>query len=70
MELTDLHLNAIREAARTVKYGSVTININADSDKLELNIQNRLRFDKAGVLTMGVDVQKNQTVREVMNHRT
>ena len=46
MELTDGHLEAIREAARAVEYGSVTINISASSDKLELNVQNRIRLDK------------------------
>jgi hypothetical protein len=38
-------LEAIRDAARTVKYGSVTINISAVTDRLELNVQNRIRFD-------------------------
>jgi hypothetical protein len=46
MELTDRHIEAIREAARSVKYGSVTINISDSSDKLELNVQNRIRLDK------------------------
>jgi hypothetical protein len=46
MELTDRHIEAIREAARSVKYGSVTINISESSDKLELNVQNRIRVDK------------------------
>jgi hypothetical protein len=46
MELTDGHIEAIREAARSVKYGSVTINISESSDKLELNVQNRIRLDK------------------------
>jgi hypothetical protein len=45
MELTDRHIEAIREAARSVKYGSVTINISESSDKLELNVQNRIRID-------------------------
>ena len=46
MELTGEYLEAIREAARTVEYGSVTINISATSDRLELNVQNRIRFEK------------------------
>lgn len=46
MELTDGQLEAIRKAARTVEYGSVTINISASSDKLELNVQNRIRLEK------------------------
>ena len=45
MELTDRHLEKIREAARGVEYGSVTINISASSKKLDLNIQNRIRLD-------------------------
>jgi hypothetical protein len=51
MELTDGHIEAIREAARTVEYGSVTINISASSDKLELNVQNRIRLDKESLVT-------------------
>ena len=46
MELTDGHIEAIKEAVRSVKYGSVTINISESSDKLELNVQNRIRIDK------------------------
>jgi hypothetical protein len=46
MELTDEYIEVIKEAARSVKYGSVTINISESSDKLELNIQNRIRIDK------------------------
>jgi hypothetical protein len=46
MELTDGDLEVIRKAASTVEYGSVTINISASSDKLELNVQNRIRIDK------------------------
>jgi hypothetical protein len=46
MELTDRHIEAIRDAVRSVKYGSVTINISESSDKLELNVQNRIRIDK------------------------
>jgi len=45
MELTDMQLEAIREAARSVDYGSVTINISAHSDNLELNVQNRIRLE-------------------------
>jgi hypothetical protein len=45
MELTERHIKAIKEAARTVEYGSVTINISASSDKLELNVQNRIRIE-------------------------
>jgi hypothetical protein len=46
MELTDKHLEAIRQAAQGVEYGSVTINISANSNKLDLNIQNRIRLEK------------------------
>ena len=46
MELTDRDLEKIREAARGVEYGSVTINISATSKKLELNVQRRIRFDE------------------------
>jgi hypothetical protein len=45
MELTDKQLEKVREAARTVEYGSVTINISASSSKLDLNIQQRVRED-------------------------
>jgi len=45
MELTDKHLEKIREVARGVEYGSVTINISASSKKLDLNVQNRIRLD-------------------------
>lgn len=45
MELTDKHLEIIRETAREVDFGSVTININANSGKLDLSIQKRVRVD-------------------------
>ena len=46
MELTDRHVEAIKTAARSVDYGSVTIQIAANSDRLELNVQNRIRLEK------------------------
>ena len=46
MELTDKHLEAIKLAAKSVDYGSVTIQIAANSDRLELNVQNRIRLEK------------------------
>ena len=46
MELTDTELETIREAARGVEYGSVTINISAVSDSFELNVQNRIRLKR------------------------
>ena len=45
MELTDKQLEKVREAARTIEYGSVTINISATSNKLDLSIQKRIRED-------------------------
>jgi len=49
MELTDSHLEKIREVARSVEYGSITINISADSKKLDLNVQSRLKFEDNGL---------------------
>jgi hypothetical protein len=46
MELTSAHLEAIRKAARTVEYGSVTINISASSRTLDLTIENRVKIEK------------------------
>jgi hypothetical protein len=45
MELTNEQLEAIREAARTVEYGSVTIHISATSNHLDLKVQRRVRID-------------------------
>jgi hypothetical protein len=45
MELTDRHLEMIRETVRQVDYGSVTINISANSNKLDLSIQKRIRYE-------------------------
>jgi hypothetical protein len=44
MELTDEHLEAIRKTVREVDYGSVTINISAKSNALDLSIQKRVRY--------------------------
>ena len=69
MELTDKHLEKIRETVREVDYGSVTINITANSTKLDLSIQKRVRYeDDPGISTMGVDVQKNGLVCYVGNN--
>jgi hypothetical protein len=46
MELSDNDLEAIREAARGVEFGSITINISAVTDNLELNVQNRIRHKR------------------------
>lgn len=45
MELTDEELEAIREAARTVEYGSVTVHISATSKHFDLEIQKRVRIE-------------------------
>jgi hypothetical protein len=45
MELTDEELAAIREAALTVEYGSVTVHISATSKHLDLEIQKRVRIE-------------------------
>jgi len=45
MELTDKHLEKIREAARSVRFGSVTINISETSGKLDLCINSRIWED-------------------------
>ena len=46
MELTSTHLEAIKRAARTVEYGSVTINISASAKTLDLTIENRVKIEK------------------------
>ena len=43
MDLTDKDLASIKEAAKTVEYGSVTIHISAVSKHLDLEIRRRLR---------------------------
>jgi hypothetical protein len=45
MELTNEQLEVIREAARTVEYGSVTVHISATSKHLDLEIQRRVRIE-------------------------
>jgi len=46
MELSEKHVEEIKKAARTVDYGSVTIQIAANSDRLDLTVQNRIRLEK------------------------
>jgi hypothetical protein len=46
MELTSLHLEAIKKAARNVEYGSVTINISASARTLDLIVENRVKIEK------------------------
>ena len=46
MELTDKELEKIRLAARGVEYGSITINISADSTKIDLEVNNRIRLER------------------------
>jgi hypothetical protein len=45
MELTDEQLEAIREAAKTVEYGSVTVHISETSKHLDLEIRKRVRIE-------------------------
>ena len=46
MNLTEKQVDAIKEAVKSVRYGSVTIQISADKpDRLELNVQNRIRLE-------------------------
>jgi len=54
MELTDKHLEVIRRTVREVDYGSVTINISAESKRLDLSIQKRVRYDDEPGVT-GID---------------
>jgi hypothetical protein len=69
MELTDGDLEIIRGVVRDVDYGSVTINCSAVSNKLNLSVQKRIRFEpEQTVVTMGVDVQKGKTVCAVKKH--
>ncbi|MDR0719263.1 MAG: hypothetical protein LBF78_06460, partial [Treponema sp.] len=46
MELTSAHLEAIKEAARAVEYGSVTLTISANAKTLDLIVENRVRIKK------------------------
>ena len=69
MELTDGDLEIIRGVVRDVDFGSVTINISATSNKLDLSINKRLRFEeKPVVITMGMDVQNGKTEYAVTGH--
>jgi len=45
MELTTEQLEAIREHARNVEYGSVTIHVSATSNDLNLEINKRIRIE-------------------------
>ena len=45
MELTNEHLEAIREAAMTIEYGSVTVHISATSKHLDLEVKKRIRIE-------------------------
>jgi hypothetical protein len=61
MELTSAHLEAIKKAARTVEYGSVTINISASARTLDLVVENRLKIEKepdAPKVQKGLDIFK------------
>jgi hypothetical protein len=46
MELTSANLEAIRKAAQTVEYGSITINISASAKTLDLIVEHRLRLER------------------------
>jgi hypothetical protein len=46
MELTSVHLEAIKKAARDIEYGSVTINIAASARTLDLIVENRVKIEK------------------------
>jgi hypothetical protein len=46
MELTSAHIEAIKNAARNVDYGSVTIHIAASARTLDLIVENRVKIDK------------------------
>jgi hypothetical protein len=46
MELTSTQLEAIKKAAQTVEYGSVTINISASARTLDLIVENRVKLEK------------------------
>jgi len=45
MELTNEQLEAIREATKTVEYGSVTVHISATSKHLDLEVKMRVRIE-------------------------
>jgi L-alanine-DL-glutamate epimerase-like enolase superfamily enzyme len=45
MELTNGQLEMIREAAKAVEYGSITIHISATSKHFELEVQRRIRVE-------------------------
>jgi hypothetical protein len=48
MELTNEQLEIIREAARTVEYGSVTVLISAASNHFDYEVHKRVRLENEG----------------------
>jgi hypothetical protein len=67
MELTDGQLKVIRKTVREVDFGSVTINISANSNKLDLSIQRRVRYeDDPGIMDLQ---QENELIRCGANSR-
>jgi hypothetical protein len=46
MELTSVHIEEIKKAARIVDYGSVTIHISNSARTLDLTIENRVKLEK------------------------
>jgi hypothetical protein len=45
MKLTSAQIEAIREAARTVEYGSVTIHVSATAKHIDLEIRRKVRIE-------------------------
>jgi hypothetical protein len=45
MELTDKQLEIIKETARTVEYGSITVHISTVSKHFDLEIHKRIRIE-------------------------
>ena len=70
MELNDGHIEAIRKTMRELEYGTLTIIISKNSDKLDMIVQKRIRYDdKLKVLpVVGMDMQNDNPVLEVTNY--
>jgi hypothetical protein len=67
MELTDGQLKVIKKTVREIDFGSVTINISANSNKLDLSIQKRVRYeDEPGIMDVQ---QENGLIRHGANSR-
>jgi len=46
MELTDNELEKIRTVARDIEYGSVVIHMAADSPKIDIEVNHRIRLER------------------------